>query len=335
MLVVHPHFHRRRTGVTAHTENIVPALARTLEARGLGKNLAPQVPRTSLGEVWARAGTETVIWHAHRNNELLVGLCLKALGWNLKVVFTRHGGERPGGWTRFLAGFADERITLNAENAAQLGHRSHVVSHGVDLVAFQPPFDRAQSFAALKLPGRFGVGVVGRVRPAKGQADFVAALTPLLPQHPEWTPVLVGLVKAAQASWAEELKAQTGGRLQLVGEHPDIARWYHGLSIVVQPSHSESFGIVLLEAMATGACVVATRLPHVPALIDDGVTGFLYQPGDVEGLRRILTRLLDDPGLVAKVGEAAAQESRRRFGVEHEARELARVYQHATREPSP
>ncbi len=325
MLVVHPHFHPRRTGVTAHTELIVPALAALCEARGVGELLPPEVPRITLGEVWRRAGRETVVWHAHRNNELLWGYLFRLLGRRLKLVFTRHGSSPPGAFTRLLLRGLDALVTLNDEVASLVRRPSRIVQHGLDLARFRPPADRAAAWKALGLPGARGVGVVGRLREDKGQGDFVEAVSPLLEQHPEWTPVLVGLAK--EPAWAEALRAKTGGRLVLAGEQRDVAPWYQGLSVVVHPSHGEAFSMVLIEAMASGCAVVATRLPAVPDVVDDGRTGFLFEPGDVAGLRALLERLLADPALVERVGRAAAEAAKARFGVEHEARALYEVYE--------
>ena len=172
-LVVHPHFHRRRTGVTAHTELVVSELARTgasaWEARAMGEHLAAHVPRIAWGELWRRLGHEPIVWHAHRNHELLAGLLLRLLGREVRLVYTRHGGGRPGRLTRLLARRAERLVTLNAQGAEWMGMPSTLIGHGVDLTRFSPPEDREAAWRALGLGGHHGVGVVGRLRPAKGQ----------------------------------------------------------------------------------------------------------------------------------------------------------------------
>ncbi|MGZ3460137.1 MAG: glycosyltransferase family 4 protein, partial [Archangium sp.] len=320
---------RRRSGVTAHTELIVLELARLLETRAVGRHLAREVPRIAWGELWRRLRQEPVIWHAHRNNELLFGFLLRLLGQQVRLVYTRHGPFRPGGFTRLLTRYADQLVTLNAQGAEWMGRPSHLVTHGVDLERFVPPVDRAEAWRALGLGGRYGVGVVGRVRPNKGQGDFVEALRPLLGDFPEWKPVLVGLAKRADRAWAGKLRDSTGGALALAGEQKNVVPWYQGLSILVHPSYGEAFSMVLVEAMACGCCPVVTRLPHVPAVIEHGRTGFLYEPGDVATLRELLAMLLREPERARKVGLHAAEEARARFGVGHEARALAQVYQAA------
>jgi mannosyltransferase len=173
------------------------------------------------------------------------------------------------------------------------------------------------------------VGVVGRIRPAKGQGDLVEAVRALLSELPEWRAVLVGQARGRDKAWARGLRASTDGGLVLAGEHADVVPWYQGLDIVVQASHGESFGLVLLEAMASGCCLVATRLPHVPGLVEHGRTGFLFEPGDVATLREHLRLLMREPERARAVGRNAAEEARARFGVAHEARALTRVYQEA------
>ena len=324
-LVVHPHLHPRRTGVTRHVEMVVPALAAQRETRTLGRALEPGLPTIGWRELWRRAGQEPVIWHAHRNNELLWGLALRLLGRRVQVVFTRHSA-RPGRFTRLLATAADRVVALTAPMAQELRLPAEVVGHGIDLTRFVPPEDRAGAWAELAQGGAHGIGVIGRVRPAKGQGDFVAALAPLLPGHPQWRAVLVGAVKPPEQAWAEQLRAASSGAVTLLGERSDVERWYRGLSIVVQPSHTEGYSMALLEAMASGCCVVAARLPYSEDAIEHGRTGFLYPPGDVEALRALLAPLLAQPAQALAVGAAAAAEARARFGVVHEARALTRVY---------
>ncbi len=321
MLVVHPHFHHRHTGVTTHTAAIIPALQLHAEVRWTGRLLPEALKHMRLGEVWERAKSEAVIWHAHRNNELLLGLWLRLFRPKLKVVFTRHGSYPPSAFTRLLARQADRLIALNEENAGWMKAESTVVPHGVDLSRFRPPVNRPTAWAALKLSGSHGVGVVGRIRENKGQQDFAEAVGPLLKASPQWRAVLIG---RGEAQWLRSLKRKA--ELVIPGEQADIVPWYQGLSVLVNPSHGESFGLTLIEGMAAGCCVVSTRLFHTPGLIEHGRTGFLYEPRDVKGLKEILALLMKDPARAQAVGTAAAEEARARFGIEREAAAIATVY---------
>jgi len=325
-LVVHPHLHPRRTGVTRHVEAVLPGIGAEVEARALGEALDPAVPRIGWGELWHRIRTGPVVWHAHRNNELVLGLILRGLGRQVRLVFTRHASVPPGRLTRALARRADRLISLTPAIAQTVNLPSTVVSHGVDLARFSPPADRDAAWQALGFPGKHGVGVLGRVRPEKGQQDFVAALQDVLPRYPEWHALLVGMVRPQHRAFAQGLRAAAGPAVSFVGEQTEVVPWYRGLQVVVHPSQTEGFSMVHVEAMACGCCVVASRLPYLPTVIEHGRTGFLYEPGDVDGLRAILARLMAHPDEARRVGEQAAQEARRRFGVDGEVARLLEVY---------
>ncbi len=328
-LIVHPHFHNRYTGVTRHVESVVPALARDSgsETRVMGTGLSQELPRITWPELLRRLRREPVVWHAHRNNELLVGMLLKLLGRQVRLVFTRHTSIAPSGFTRFIARGADALVSLTKQVADVIALPSTVVSHGIDLSRFHPPEDRDAAWRKLGLEGRYGIGVIGRIRKEKGQGDFVQAIRPLLSAHPEWQAVLVGLAKGPDQDWLKQQMAGIEDRISLPGEQSVIEPWYQGLSVLVHPSYAEGYSLVHVEAMASGCCVVASKLPYLDTLIEHGRTGFFFEPGDVQGLRELLDMLMREPERAREVGRNAAEEARRRCGVEHEARALTELYQ--------
>jgi len=325
LTLVHLHLHRRRTGVTRHVEDVVRALAPG-GARAFGWALGPEVPRVRPGGLWHAARHGGLVLHAHRNLELLLALALRRLGRGVRVVWTRHGTGPPSRWTRALARRADVRVTLTEEGQRTLGLPSAVVPHGVDVGSFRPPADRPVAWASLGLGGAHGVAVVGRIRPAKGQGDAVAALARTLPAAPAWRGVLVGEARGGDAAWLASLLTTCGGRVQAVGQQQDVRRYYQGATLLLQPSHEESFSLVLVEAMASGCCVVAARLPHYASLLEEGRTGFTYPPGDVAALVDVLLPLLREPERAAAVGQAAAQAARLRFPLQAEVVALERLY---------
>lgn len=324
LLVIHPHFHGRRTGVTSHVEAVTGRLMERVDARVIGPGLSTRLPHLGWRELWTLVRMRTAVWHAHRNNELALGLLLRALGCKLKIVFTRHAAVPAGRYTRWLARRADVRIALTQEVQRSLGLDSRVIPHGVDGRRFTEPPVRAQAWDELGVGGKYGVGVIGRIRPAKGQGDFGSAIAPLLERHVDWRAVLVGAVRPQDGSFAKKLSETA--KVHFAGQQERIEPWYRGLSILVQPSRSEGFSLVLLEAMAAGCCVVAARLPHYPGIIEEGRTGFFYPPGDVEALRKILSSLMEQPERVAQVGKQAAIAVRERFELGVEVDALLRVY---------
>jgi mannosyltransferase len=325
LTLVHLHLHRRRTGVTRHVEDVVRALAAD-GARALGWALRPDVPRVGLADVLRRAPAGGLVLHAHRNLELALALLLRWVGDGVRVVWTRHGTGRPSRWTAWLAGQADVRICLTQGGSAELGLPSSVVPHGVDVTAFHPPSSRADAWAALGVGGERGVAVVGRIRKAKGQGEAVTALGRTLPAAAEWRGVLVGAARGRDKAWLASLLPLGQGLVTAVGEQPDVARWYQGITLLLQPSHTESFSLVLLEAMASGCCVVAARLPHYGTLLEEGRTGFTYPVGDADALASVLAPLLAQPERAAAVGQAAAAWARDHFSLQREVAALLSLY---------
>jgi mannosyltransferase len=78
--------------------------------------------------------------------------------------------------------------------------------------------------------------------------------------------------------------------------------------------------------MASGCCVVASRLKYLDTLIEHGRTGFFFEPGDAKGMRELLEMLMREPERAREVGRNAAEHARRNCGIEHEAHALRDLY---------
>jgi glycosyltransferase involved in cell wall biosynthesis len=89
--------------------------------------------------------------------------------------------------------------------------------------------------------------------------------------------------------------------------HDELERLYARAAVVVLPSYREGLPLCVLEAMAHGRPVVASAVGGIPELVEDGVTGYLVEPGDVAGLRAALEKLLADPALRRRMGRAARE----------------------------
>ena len=97
-------------------------------------------------------------------------------------------------------------------------------------------------------------------------------------------------------------------------------------TVFVLPSHAEGMPVSLLEAMAAGCPVLATRAGGIPDVVEDGVNGLLVEPGDRDALALALHRLLVDRDLAARLGRAARETVRRRFTAEHALARLDQLY---------
>ena len=104
--------------------------------------------------------------------------------------------------------------------------------------------------------------------------------------------------------------------VQLVGEVPDVERYYQACDVFVMPSRREAFGMALAEAMSCARPSIATRIDGVTDMIvDDGRTGVLVQPDDAAGLADAIGLLLTDPGRAERIGAAARESIVRQFGI--------------------
>ena len=183
------------------------------------------------------------------------------------------------------------------------------------------------------LPGRYAIGCFGRVRAQKGTDVFVDAMCRLLPRYPDFSAVVVGAITPEQTAFANALRqrieaAGLRSRIVITGELPieDVQRWYQRLTIYAFTSRNEGFGLTLIEAMAAGAALVASRAGAAEFVVEDGVTGVLTPPGDVDALVAALEPLLRDPASAAAMGERARARVLAKFSLDAEASAIARVY---------
>jgi mannosyltransferase len=208
-----------------------------------------------------------------------------------------------------------------------------VIHHGVDTGIYCPPADRAAAFASAGLPGKFAIGCFGRVRPQKGTDIFVEAMCRLLPKYPDFTAVIVGAITADQQLFANRLRARVRAagleeRVRFFGELPiaEVPRWYQRISIYAFTSRNEGFGLTLLEAMAAGAALVATRAGAAEQVVVQGETGVLVAADDVDALVEGLEPLMRDPVRAAAMGQRARERALTEHGIEAEAERIAEIY---------
>jgi len=329
-----PNLHRRYSGVTATNRMVAPKLAKMFRAAWLGSDAPDGIARMGFADLlklWRRR--TPLIWHARRNDEMIVGVLLRALGWPLKLVFT-SAAQRHHTWiTRWLIAQMDAVIATSDISASFLKRESVVVMHGVDTDAYAPPPDRAAAFAESRLPGRYAIGCFGRVRAQKGSDVFVDAMCALLPRYPDFTAVMVGAIVPEQQAFANELKrrieaAGLQSRIVISGELAieEVRRWYQRLTIYAFTSRNEGFGLTLIEAMAAGNALVAARAGAAEFVVEDGVTGVLTPPGDVDALAAALEPLMRDPALAVTMGQRARARVEEKFSLDAEANAIADVY---------
>nr|WP_249145525.1 glycosyltransferase family 4 protein [Bradyrhizobium diazoefficiens] len=334
MQVIVPNLHRRYSGVTATNRMVAPRLARLFRAAWFGSDAPAGIARlgtADLLKLWRRQ--TPLIWHARRNNEMIAGVVLRALGWPLKLVFT-SAAQRHHSWiTRWLIRQMDAVIATSEISASFLKVKATVIPHGVDTDIYAPPQDRTAAFADSGLPGRYAIGCFGRVRAQKGTDVFVEAMCRLLPRYPDFTAVVVGQVTAEQTAFANDLRkrieaAGLQSRIVITGELEieAVQRWYQRLTIYAFTSRNEGFGLTLIEAMAAGAALVAARAGAAELVVEDGVSGVLVPPGDADALEAALEPLMRDVDAATAMGARGRAGVLKRFSLDAEAARIGEVY---------
>jgi glycosyltransferase involved in cell wall biosynthesis len=191
----------------------------------------------------------------------------------------------------------------------------HVAYPGVEPtpVVGGDPRDRLN---ALGVPaGAPVVGLVARLQRWKGVHVLLEAMPRLLEAHPSAHAVIVGGEHPLEPDYREELTAVAdrlgiGERVHFAGHQPDGAAWMRGFDVVVHASRYEPFGLVVLEAMASGTPLVAGAAGGPSEVVRDGVDGFLVGFGDAETLAERIGRYFADPVLAARMADAARERAR-------------------------
>jgi glycosyltransferase involved in cell wall biosynthesis len=169
---------------------------------------------------------------------------------------------------------------------------------------------------------------LGNLCKNKGVYDLLHAVKHLLPSYPNIHVLLCGdgELEAVRAQ-ADSLKIQN--HIKFLGWISGCNKLRHlkEASIYVQPSYKEGLPMSVLEAMAHGLPVVSTPVGGIPEAVSDGVEGFLVQPGDIQMLADRIARLLDDPDLRNRMGEAGRIKVEKKFSTDVILPQIERIYQ--------
>ena len=212
---------------------------------------------------------------------------------------------------RRVARRIDVRVAVSERAAtfvrSRIGGTYRVIPNGVDVARF------AHATPAEGLPPGPRLLFVGRLDERKGFPTAVAAFGMLARDRPDLRLIVVGEGRDRDAVTGL-LPSGVRERVTLLGavRNEDIHPFHAAADIYLAPSvGGESFGIVLVEAMAAGLPVVASDIPGYDEVISDGVDGLLVPPRDPEALTAAVARVLDDRRLAARLGEAARHRAAR------------------------
>lgn len=294
---------------------------RLIEMPALVRNLNPRLDWQAFRELYRLLGEGFDVVHTHTSKAGILGRWAARLRRMPVIVHTPHGhvfhgyfstykekifaiAERCTSWT------CQRQIMLTQGDlrdhvAEKIGPPDHfvVIPSGVELSAFSP---------AKRSPAEFGLptdkvllGTVLRLVPVKGIFDLVAAFAEVQRSFPGCHLVFAGdgPLRVALAERIAELGLQDC--VTMLGHVDPVAPFLQALDVFVLPSHNEGMGRVVVEAMASGLPIVATRIGGLPDLVEEGVNGHLAAPKQPQELAQALLKLLPHRELCQQMGQAS------------------------------
>lgn len=273
------------------------------------------------------------IVHSHLfRADIYAGLAVAQLGENRPpLVSTRHNDDRfflnpfvgiihymMSSRQDLIIAISDHIARFTVSRGVRYPERVRRVYHGLE-----PPVTLALEREGQRIRKELGlasedfvVGNVGRLAPQKGQRHLIGAMPALLERVPRAHAVIAG--SGHLEDYLRDLAAEVGvaERVHVLGPRKDVPALMHAIDVFAMPSIWEGFGLVLLEAMAAGRPIVASRVATIPEVVLDGETGLLVPPGDPLALAEAVARLANDPDFATQLGEAGRARLRRHFSID-------------------
>jgi len=287
--------------------------------------------------LWAsfRRDPVTVV-HTHNTEAMLTAGLGGALARVPTLVHTDHAREFPDKLRYMVAehliarayyrvvGVSDHTTRELARYEKIPRHKLMTIPNGIDPAPFAAAAEPGATRQALGIAGRGPVlGIGAKLRPEKRIGDLIEAVSHLRAEFPEIVLLIAGVggeEKRLRRAAADHGVADAVRFLGLRRDMPDILR---ALDVMVLPSSREGNPMILLEALAAGVPVVASRVGGIPEVIEHGRNGSLVEPFRPRALAGELARLLRDPELRARYN----REGRRTFEERYSAQAMARRYE--------
>ena len=286
-----------------------------------------------------RLAHERSIDLVHAHSPVAAAGARLGVGRDVAIVTTEHNTwDRYRPATRRLNGatFARQQavIAVSAEVARSIGPRRgppvRVIPNGVDVQALRSaalPREAARIELGLP-PAATIIGTVGGVTAKKGHVHLVRAAAELAARRADAMVAIVGLEIDPGPVRAAIAEAGLERHVALLGYRPRAARFLRAFDVFALPSLHEGMPVSLLEAMALGVPVVATRVGGVSEVVTSGREGVVVAPGDAAALAAALAALMDDLAWRTTCGEAAVRTASR-FSLAETVMRTQQVYDEA------
>lgn len=251
------------------------------------------------------------------------------------LVHTRHGESRAAGWAAvanrlavwrsgFLISVSEQASAISRAEGAP-SPRVRVIRNGIDIVRHDPAVRRDAM--------RTRVVAVGRLTPVKDLPTLLHAVRIVADADASFRLDVVGdgLSRPSLERLCRELRLER--HVTFHGTRDDVLGVLSEARLFVQASLSEGISLTLLEAMAAGVPIVATRVGGTPEVVDHGVTGLLVPPSDPEALAAAMLTVLNDRSMAQRMSDAARRRAERSFNVRQMAASYEALYEEAVTRP--
>lgn len=281
------------------------------------------------------------ILHAHLAKDYLPASLACRLLPKTKFFLTRHVLFPLSPYYKFALKNVVKAIAVSNAVAAELAKifpsvRIEVIPNGIRLENWKNVDQRKKesflSFHQIPEDAQI-VGTLGELKELKGQREFVLAAQQVASEFPNAFFIVVGQDHSISKRFRLELKRlvkvlDLEDRFLFLDWVEDTTDFFSSIDVFVSPSRSESFGLAILEAMASGVAIVATQTDGALELLEDNFSAKLVPIKDAVKMASAIKEFLNDPNLRKRFGENA-QKSASRFSIEQMIESLERAYSQA------
>jgi sugar transferase (PEP-CTERM/EpsH1 system associated) len=286
-------------------------IAQEITTRGIRViQLPPMIPKLSLlfpaQLVKVIRETRADVIHAHSGCWFKAAMAGRLAGVR-KIIYTEHGRTFPDPkgvilMDRLISRLTSRVIAVSQELSEYLleivgipDRKIEVIINGIDMNRFSTPSGKPHGTTVC-------IGIIARLAPVKDIGTLLKAMQIVLRECPDTLLQVVGDGPERDKLEKMAVDLGVGNKVEFSGFRRDIPEILSGIDIFTLTSLSEGTSITILEAMAAGIPVVATRVGGNPALIEEGVNGFLVSADHQEGLAQALLRLVRDESLRKRIG---------------------------------
>jgi glycosyltransferase involved in cell wall biosynthesis len=284
--------------------------------------------------------------HTHLFHADLYGTLAARLASTRHIVSTKHGfnpwrQRKEYALLDRIAAYFQQRIIVISEAVGRWlvqteglpGEKMRVIHYPMDANQFCCSAD--SSYTRLENVSKPIIGTVSRLISQKGVHILIEAFALCLERHPQSSLVIVGDGPSRSELEKKVNALGIGERVLFLGYvgHPMLSSAIGYFDMFVLPTFGEGFGLVLLEAMALGKPIVASRVMSIPEIVLHEETGLLVPPKDPVQLSRAILKLIGDPRLCHKLGRAGYYRVGREFTVERMVQSTKKVYEDILRHP--